>query len=180
MFVIYQGGPDPPPPALDPPKVKPTFYVYRRRPRYSAIWLPVVLLIWVIPYTLIKVFNYSKEQPALYSTSFNGSTYRRKQSSYYPIKSRDTPLTNDNLTKFWGNVQAEEYKITNYTELWEEIHAQIHGDSLYPETYDADKVLYALRNSKIIGADLFKVHTSMKLKLTLEGGQQAIFKVKLM
>ena len=108
------------------------------------------------------------------------SAYTRKQTTYYPNISRDTPLTNDNLTEFWGNEQAEEYKITNYTELWKEVRAQIYGDSLYPETYDADKVLYALRNSKIIGADLFKVHTSMKLKLTLEGGQQAIFKVKLM
>ena len=70
--------------------------------------------------------------------------------------------------------------ITNYTEFWQEVHAQEYDDCLYPRNFDADRVLKALRLSKVLAVDLFKKQTSLKFKLTLEGGQTAIFKVRLM
>ena len=68
---------------------------------------------------------------------------------------------------------------TNLTEFWNNVRAQVSGDFLYPETFDATRVTAVLRQGKIIHADLFKKQTSMKLLLTLQGGQTAIFKVKL-
>ena len=127
-------------------------------------------MIWVIPYSFIQVYHYSRDQLALYRLDLNVP-------ENHPS---DITLAKDTFTEFWERAQAEEYTITNYKELWEEVRAQHHGDTLYPETYDAGKVLYALHTAKIIEADLFKKQTSLKFKLTLEGGQQAIFKVKLM
>ena len=137
-------------------------------------------MIWVIPYSFIQVYHYSRDQLALYRPDLNVPENKRVQLPQYINHSSDITLAKDILIEFWERAQAEEYTITNYKELWEEVRAQHHGDTLYPETYDADKVLYALRTAKIIEADLFKKQTSLKFKLTLEGGQQAIFKVKLM
>ena len=140
-----------------------------------------VLMIWVIPYSFIQVYQYSRDQLALYRPDLNVPENKREQLTQYPANnSRELTLAKDTITEFWQREQAEEYQITYYKELWEEVRAQHHGDTLYPETYDADKVLYALRTAKIIEADLFKKQTSLKFKLTLEGGQQAIFKVQLM
>ena len=70
--------------------------------------------------------------------------------------------------------------ITNYTEFWQEVHSQEYDDYLYPRNFDVDRVLKALRQSKVLAVDLFKQQTSLKFKITLEGGKTAIFKVRLM
>ena len=153
--------------------------ICRGRARSSATKVLAVLLMLVIPYTVIQVYHCHTDQLALCRTNENVPRNERVQISQYPNKSRDMTQAKDTLAEFWQRQQAEEYKILNYTELWEEVRAQHYGDTLYPETYDADKVLYALRKSKIIGAELYKKQTSFKFKLTLEGGQKAIFKVQL-
>ena len=159
-------------------KVFTTYFVFcRRRTRLSTIRALGVLMLWMIPYFFIEVYHYRR---ALYRTDLNVPKNERVQLSHYLNSSRDKSLAIDTLIEFWEREQVGEYKITNYKDLWEEVRAQHHGDTLFPETYDADKVLYALRRSKIIEADLFKKQTSLKFKLTLEGGQRAIFKVKLM
>ena len=151
------------------------FCICRGRARSSAIKVLAVLLMLVIPYSVIQVYHYNRDQLALCRTDENVPGSERVQISQYPNKSRDMTQANDTLAEFWQREQAGKYKILNYTELWEEVRAQHYGDTLYPETYDADMVLYALRRSKIIGAELYKKQTSFKFKLTLEGGHKSNF-----
>ena len=63
-----------------------------------------------------------------------------------------------------------------YAEFWKEVENYAENDTLYPETANVDKVQQALRSAKIIHADIFLRATSLKWILTLEGGQQVIFK----
>ena len=118
-----------------------------------------VLLIWVIPVTIVRFYNYSREILTLYDNSSATLNMRRQSSAISPDISSD---------------------ITNYTEFWQEVHAQEYDDYLYHRNFDVDRVLKALRQSTVLAADFFKKQTSFKFKLTLEGSQTAIFKVRLM
>ena len=104
------------------------------------------------------------------------------------INTFETGLKLDDTNSFETDLKLEDtssFEIdlnkteTNLTEFWNNVRAQVSGDFLYPETFDATRVTAVLRQGKIINADLFKKQTSMKLLLTLQGGQTAIFKVKL-
>ena len=62
--------------------------------------------------------------------------------------------------------------------FWGSVRQLVKGDTLYPEEFDVSTVIKALRNAKIVHADVFQHATSLKWLLTLEGGQKAIFKIK--
>ena len=64
----------------------------------------------------------------------------------------------------------------NYKEFWDEVREQVHGDFLYPKSFDTDRVKTALREAKVIYADMFNVSSSVKFKLFLEGNQSVVFK----
>ena len=64
----------------------------------------------------------------------------------------------------------------NYIEFWDEVREQVHGDFLYPKSFDTDRVKTALREAKVIYADMFNVSSSVKFKLFLEGNQSVVFK----
>ena len=116
-----------------------------------------VLLILVIPIIVVHFYNISLEILTLYDNSF--APFNMRQHALSP----DIPSN-----------------ITNYTEFWQEVHPQENDDCLYSRNFDVDRVLMALRQSKVLAVDLFKKQTSLKFKLTLEGGKTAIFKVRLM
>ena len=116
-----------------------------------------VLLILVIPVIVVHFYNISWEILTLYDNS--SAPFNMRQHALSP----DIPRG-----------------ITNYTEFWQEVHPQENDDCLYSRNFDVDRVLKTLRLSKVLAVDLFKKQTSLKFKLTLEGGQTAIFKVRLM
>ena len=64
----------------------------------------------------------------------------------------------------------------NYKEFWDEVREQVHDDFLYPKSFDTDRVKTALREAKVIYADMFNVSSSVKFKLFLEGNQSVVFK----
>ena len=66
----------------------------------------------------------------------------------------------------------------NYTDFWNYVRAQVYDDFLYPRTFDTDQVKMALRQAKLTHADVFDVSSSVKFKITLEGGQTAVFKIR--
>ena len=67
----------------------------------------------------------------------------------------------------------------NITGFWEYVRTLVAGDFLYPEEFDVHRVIKALREAKILHADVLKSKTAFSLKLRLDGYQTAIFKVQL-
>ncbi|KAL3847454.1 hypothetical protein ACJMK2_018360 [Sinanodonta woodiana] len=66
----------------------------------------------------------------------------------------------------------------NYHQLWDKCNQTINKESIYKPTTDIEEVIDALRHAKIIKADIYSPSTasSYKWMLTLEGGQQVLFK----
>ena len=116
-----------------------------------------MVLTWAIVVAVLHFYNYSRVILALIDNSTAPSYLHIQLASSYIISSGIK-----NYRKFWGSVRDQEY-----------------GDFLYPRSFDADKVLFALRQSKVIRADLSKQDTTLKFNLTLEGGQPALFKIML-
>ena len=74
------------------------------------------------------------------------------------------------------NTNLSVYQRKPNAEFWKEVENYAENDTFYPETVNVDEVLLALRSAKIIHADMSLRASSLKWILTLEGGQQVVFK----
>ena len=64
----------------------------------------------------------------------------------------------------------------NFTSFWNSLDAMIGNGELYSGDFDVNIATNALRNARLVAADLFIKRTSLKWILTLEGGQNVVFK----
>ena len=68
----------------------------------------------------------------------------------------------------------------NSNAVWDEIKLLGNKVSLYPDSYDVERVRRTLRLSKLLSAKIMKKHTSLKWILVLEGNQTVLFKPALL
>ena len=92
------------------------------------------------------------------------------------VSFKSSSLTTNERRLLSGHFQPETDTLTYF---WSSVRELINGDTLYPRDFDVSAVTKALRHTKIIHADVFCHASSHKLLLTLEGGQKAIFKIKM-
>ena len=120
-----------------------------------------MILAWAIVVAFLHFYNYASVIKILASTGNYTLPYK----------------THKEISDEYGSTKGQ--RITNFTYFWESIRRREHEDFLYPDTINVDQVLAALRQAKVIGADLNSHHSSLMLDLTLEGNQSALFKVML-
>ncbi|KAK3595921.1 hypothetical protein CHS0354_032428 [Potamilus streckersoni] len=64
----------------------------------------------------------------------------------------------------------------NMTQIWKQMDRLISPAGLYPSNININPFKEAIRSAKIVKADMFQKQVSYKWILTLEGGQQILFK----
>ena len=120
-----------------------------------------MILAWATIVAFLHFYNYASVIKILASTGNYTLPYK----------------THIEISDAYGSTNGQ--TITNFTSFWESIRGRKHEDFLYPNTTNVGQVLAALRQAKVIGADLNSHHSSLMLDLTLEGNQSALFKVML-
>ena len=124
----------------------------------------------------LHLLTYSEVTEKIFSVTYS-------LQSKLKYSQREAEICRKNQTGFgWLEhyIHSDQYLEFNKTytpAFWGSVRRQVHGDFLYPDSFDVRRVARALREAKVIRANVFRKNTSLKLKLVLEGNQTAIFKI---
>nr|CAI5824554.1 unnamed protein product [Callosobruchus analis] len=88
-------------------------------------------------------------------------------------------LEHKSFSTFLNNIKSEKFELNseNLTNLWNEANSWVSKTQIFNmSSPNIGKVVYALKNAKILKADLDTRGTQLKFTFTLDGNQQVIFK----